>query len=89
MLFAISSSCALKISNEGNKMEQKEGLCYAPAPGFGEKVGVDTMEAANPPEGHVPPPQTSLLGRMVACGNVRMESVQCARINHHCDEDER
>lgn len=56
MLFAISSSCALKISNEGNKMEQKEGLCYAPAPGFGEKVGVDTMEAANPPG---PRPTTS------------------------------
>lgn len=61
MFFAISSSCALKISKECNKMGQKEGLCYAPAPGFGEKLGVDTMEAANTPEGHFPPPQSSLL----------------------------
>lgn len=63
MLFAISSSRALRISNKGNKMGQKEGLCYVPAPGFGGKRGVDTMEAANTPEDHIPPPQSSLLGR--------------------------
>lgn len=84
MLFATSSSCALVISNEGNKIGQKEGLCYAPAPGFGKKLCVATTEAANTPEGHIPSPQSPVLGSTVAWGYVGMKSVQCARINHHC-----